>query len=552
MRRISILTALSICMFCHVKANNALTHDTITIQTASPSQLHKENTEKKFIKPEAFGFKIKNIDVPKDYYNFIMDDSCENICFLCPDSTADNTKKKKKQSILMTVRRISDNKLLYRKTFPWKGQKYILSKTSLTELLFNNTTITDFATTAQLFEKKNVHTYMGYTNDKLFLCTRNNLTDKVKITAYSLTTGQEVWQQTKLLNADNGMTTCQPIDEVSDYVVSGDLIRVNWETGNIKKLDCKTTITNQKKLLSTVLIGVATGVAGGMMGLSTIYYPVYSTTINNNNYRSFFYMPSPLKIGGLNSSVIQNSGKNYFADRNSLHCFDDDMNETWNVELPEKATRSEILLKGDTICMVNLALAIYGNGGAKPMEKPYVATFSATDGKMFSYQPMEFENQNVISCFSSNDQLHLLFPNREAIYNTITNKMDIVDTDTTLIGSFKYYIDEGQLFKLDSNNTFSEIKPTKNTLPIRTNNGYVVNLKNGKPTILANPAEAYRTIASHDDMTFVVGQRGKFMELWLLKNGEAALISDRLNSVRTKHRHLVLSLDNGKIQIISY
>ena len=128
MRRISILIALSICLSCHVMADNVLKHDTTTIQTASPSQLHKEKTEKKFIKPEVFGFKIKNIDVPKDYYNFITDDSCENICFLSADSTADNTKKKKKQSILMTVKRISDNKLLYRKTFPWKGQKYILSK----------------------------------------------------------------------------------------------------------------------------------------------------------------------------------------------------------------------------------------------------------------------------------------------------------------------------------------------------------------------------------------------------------------------------------------
>ena len=551
MRRISILIALSICMFCHVKANNALTHDTIAIQTASPSQLHKESTEKKFIKPEALGFKIKKIDVPKDYYNFITDDSCENICFLSADSTADNTKKKKKQSILMTVKRISDDKLLYRKTFPWKGQKYILSRTSLTELLFNNTTITDFATTAQLFEQKSVHSYLGYTNDELILCSRNGISENAKVTAYSLTTGKEVWQQKKLLNVNYGMTYCQPIDEVSDYVVSGDLIRINWETGDIKKLDCKTAITNKKSVLSSVLVGAAAGVVGGMMGAPIVYYPVYRMTSNNNN-RSFFYAPSPYRIVGLNSNILQNSGKNYFADRNSLHCFDDDMNEAWNVELPEKATRSELFLKGDTICMVNLALAIYGNGGAKAIEKPYVATFSATDGKLFSYQPMEIENQNVISCFSSNDQLHLLFPNREAIYNTITNKMDIVDTDTTLIGSFKYYIDEGQLFKLDSNNTFSEIKPTKNTLPIRTNNGYVVNLKNGKPTVLANPAEAYRTIASHDDMTFVVGQRGKFMELWLLKNGEAALISDRLNSVRTKHRHLVLCLDNGKIQVLSY
>ena len=53
-------------------------------------------------------------------------------------------------------------------------------------------------------------------------------------------------------------------------------------------------------------------------------------------------------------------------------------------------------------------------------------------------------------------------------------------------------------------------------------------------------------------MTFIIGQRGGFMELWLLKNGEAALINDRIESIRTKYRHLILCLDNGKIQVISY
>lgn len=549
MRRIFVLTALSICMFGHVMAHNALTHDTITIQTKSPSLLTKEKPEKKFIKPEALGFKVKNINVPKNYYNFITDDSCENICFLCEDSTADNTKKKKKQSILMTVRRISDDKLIYRKTFPWKGQKYVLSKTSLTELLSNNTTITDFATTAQLFQQKGVHSYLGYLNDKILLCTRNNISDAAKITAYSMTTGQEAWQTKKILNVNYGLTYCQPIDEVSDYVVSGDLIRVNWETGDMKKLECKTSITNKKSVLATALVGVATGVVGGMMGATMIYIPVDRPASNN---RSFFYMPSSLRIGGLNSDIIQNSGKNYFADRNTLHCFDNDMNETWNVELPEKGTRSALFLQGDTICMVNLASGIYGNGGVKAMEKPYVATFSATDGKLFSYQPIEMEKQNVISSFSFKNQLHLLFPNREAIYNTTSNKMDIVDTDTTLIGGFRYYIGEGMLYKLNSDNSFSEIKPTENITPIRTNNGYVVDVKNGKPTVLANPSEAYRTIASHNDMIFIIGQRSNFMELWLLKNGEAALINDRINSIRTKQRHLILCLDNGKIQLISY
>ena len=550
MRRRYILTALSVSMFCHVMADNVLTRDTITIQAASPSQLYKEKNEKKFIKPEALGFKIKNIEVPKNFYNFITDDSCENICFLSADTIADETKKKKKQNILMTVKRISDDKLLYSKTFPWKGQKYILSKTSVTELLFNNTIITDFASTAQVFQQKSVHSYLGYVNDRLLLCTRNNITDAGKITAYSLKTGEELWQTKKILNVNYGLTYCQPIDEVSDYVVSGDLIRVNWETGDFKKLDCKTCITNKKSVLTTALIGVAAGVAGGMIGAPMMYIPVYTPTYNN--YRSFYYMPSSLRIAGLNSDVIQNSGKNYFADRNSLHCFDNDMNETWNVELPEKGTRSELFLKGDTICMVNLALGIYGNSGTKAMEKPYVATFSANDGKLFSYQPIEMEKQNVISCISFGDQLRLLFPNREAIYNTTSNKMEIFDTDTTLIGSFRYYIGEGQLYKLNSDNSFSELNPTKDYMPIRTNNGYVVDVKNGKPTVLATPSEAFRTIATHDDMTFIIGQRGGFMELWLLKNGEAALINDRIESIRTKYRHLILCLDNGKIQVISF
>ena len=550
MRRRYILTALSVSMFCHVMADNVLTRDTTTIQAASPSQLYKEKNEKKFIKPEALGFKIKNIEVPKNFYSFVTDDSCENICFLSADTIADETKKKKKQNILMTVKRISDDKLLYSKTFPWKGQKYILSKTSVTEMLFNNTTITDFASTAQVFQQKSVHSYLGYVNDRLLLCTRNNITDAGKITAYSLKTGEEIWQTKKILNVNYGLTYCQPIDEVSDYVVSGDLIRVNWETGDLKKLDCKTCITNKKSVLTTALIGVAAGVAGGMIGAPMVYIPVYTPTYNN--YRSFYYMPSSLRIAGLNSDVIQNSGKNYFADRNSLHCFDNDMNETWNVELPEKGTRSELFLKGDTICMVNLALGIYGNSGTKAMEKPYVATFSANDGKLFSYQPIEMEKQNVISCISFGDQLRLLFPNREAIYNTTTNKMEFFDTDTTLIGSFRYYIGEGQLYKMNSDNSFSELNPTKDYMPIRTNNGYVVDVKNGKPTVLATPSEAFRTIATHDDMTFIIGQRGGFMELWLLKNGEAALINDRIESIRTKYRHLILCLDNGKIQVISY
>lgn len=556
MKRTSILIVLFVCNFYHVMANKALTHDTITIQAPTTSQLNDDNTDKSCIKPEYSGFRIMNIDTPNNYYNFITDKLCENICFFSPDSTADNTKKKKKKkNILMTVSRISNGEILYKKTSQLKGQKYILSKTSLTELGLNNTTITDFATGSPILQTKNVHSYLCYTKDKLYLVPQTYLNNRPMITAYSLTTGKTVWQN-KFINIDYGLTTCQPIDSVSDYVVSGDLFRVNWETGDIKKLDCKTSITNKKQVLASAFIGMAAGVASGAVtgsitGIHTSVVPIYYPT-TNNNYNTSICPPNSFTIGGLNSNIIQDSGKNYFADRNTLYCFDDDMNKTWDVKLPEKATRSEIFLKGDTICMVNLALAIYGNSGKKAMEKPYVATFSATDGKLFSYQPMDIEDQNVLSCTSSNDQLYLLFPDREAIYNTINNQIEIFDTDTTHIGGFKYYIGKGQMYKRNSDNSFSEIKPTNNTVPIMTNNGYVVDVENGNPTVLATSAETYGTIARHDDMTFIVGKRSKFLELWLLKNGEATLINDRINSVSTKNRNIILCLDNWQVQVLNY
>lgn len=543
MRRIFILAAFFSCMFRQVMANNVMIHDTISIHDKSLSQ-REENADKNFIKPETYGIEIRNIDAPENLFNFIIDDSCENICFLSKDTTATNKKKKKAKNVLLTVKRISDDKILYSKSFQWEGQKFVLSKTSLTEILFNSTSITNLETVEQQILQGGWKS-LGYVNDNVILYKQVFST---KVAAYSMKEGEEVWQQSKFIDGDNGMVYCQPIDEVTDYIVSKDLVRINWETGDIKSLDCKTSITNKKMVLASALVGIAAGVVGGVAG-TPVFYPIY--TKNTDYRRSFFIAPGAYTIAGLNSNVIQKSGKNYFADRNSLHCFDNDMNETWSVKLPEKATRSELFFKGDTICMVNLAEGLYGSGGTKSMEKPYVATCTI-DGRWLSYQSVEMEDQKVMSYISFDDHMHLLFLDKEAICNTASNTIDMFDTDTTLIGSLKYYVGEGQLYKLDSDKSFSGIKSTKNSILVRTGNGYVVEVKNGKTTILANPSEVYNVIATNGDKTFIVGQKDNFKELWLIKNGEAVLVNDRIKSIRIKYRHLILSTDNAGLQILSY
>ena len=549
MKRISILMAILALVVCHAMAKN----DTLSVHNAlqhlqSEVVFNKSNNETRY-------YKLQDVRVPvvDDIYSVFTDESCENIGFLCTDPA---TRNKKKPNVMLNIYHVSDGKQLYSRVFKWRGEKFVLSKTSIAEFGINSTSIIDLAT-GELLQKKNKEIYFGLVDDNLILVSLNGLSENLKATAYSMTSGTPIWKKT-LLNLNDGLTHNQPIDSVSDYIVTGKLSRINWLTGEMKSLDAKTTITNKKVLLGEILTGVALGVAGGMIGGATGYYPMIiptggSTyqTISSDN-RSFFVEPSNSKIGGLTSGILQNDGRNYFADRNSIRCFDDSMTEIWKTELQEKGTRSDLVLKGDTVFMLNLAFGIYGYGKIKQREKPYIAAFDANDGHQLLYEPIDLEDQ-VKSAIQSNNTLRLLFSDREAIYNLTTNKMSIVPHDTTIVGSYFRYITDRQCYKKNNDDTFTAIKPANNDILALTNKGNIMNLANSSPTKEYLPEDIYTVTTRSDDATFVeplLGY-GEPHDLWCISDGKPILVSKDVLFTKKKQKHLILYLTEQRLKILS-
>lgn len=543
MKRTLILTTFLVSALCQAMAFHAPKNDTLSTQPVNailPSNgLAAKST--------SGSYNLRNITVPEDTYKrFVMDESGENICLFSKDP---ETKEKKHPKVLLSVKRISDDKLLYSKAYTDHGEIFLLTKTSIVEIGYTEVTITDLATGAELLNKSKVF-YMGAINGCIILKSLTSLTGKQ--IAYSMTTGEEMWS--KKLISDDGITYNLPIDSVSDYIVTGNLKRVNWQTGDIQELESKTSIANKKSILQQALVGVAGGIAGGLLtGYAPIILPNASTPTSVVTYdRSIFIFPSDDKIGGLTSNICQESGKNYYADRNSIRCFSNDMTDIWKTELPEKGTRSQVFLKGDTLCMINLALGIYG-GGAKPRETPYIALFSATDGKQFAYQPIEAEKQNVLSSALYDGKVRMLFQDFEAVYDLAANKMDYVRHDTTLVGGYTRYVNEGEICARDNSGNFTEIKPTDYALPVFTTKGYVVDAISSSSRVMFDDGIC-GVVAHRNGNTYVICEspNNDTLELWCIKNGNKTLIANEIMDFEVGKNALILLLPNRKLQVLTY
>ena len=544
MRRISILTTLLAIVVCHAMAKN----DTLSVHNAlqhlqSKVVFNKSNNETPY-------YKLQDVRVPvvDDIYSVFTDESCENIGFLCTDPA---TRSEKKPKVMLSVYRVSDGKQLYSKVFKWRGEDFVLSKTTIAELSMMNTSIVDLATGEVLQQKK--EGYLGLIGDNIILGTTVGLSETKKVAAYSITTGESIWK--KALISSDGLTYNQPIDSVSDYIVTGKLIRVNWLTGEMKALDAKTSITNKKVLWGQIIAGVAMGVAGGIIGGGTGYHPIFIPTgsyktISHN--RSFFIFPGSDKIAGLTSGVLQKDGRNFFADRKTIRCFDDNMTEIWNTELPEKGTRSDLVLKGDTVFMLNLALGVYGNGNIQHREKPYIAAFNANDGKQLFYQPVDI-NESVKSSTLTNNTLRLLFNDREAIYNFSTSKLNIAPHDTTIVGAYSRYVFEGQYLKKNSDDTFTPITPADDMVLAMTNKGNIMNLANSSAAKEYTPDNIYMVTYRSGETCFVepLVDNDQAHDLWCINNGKPILVSKDVIFTKKKPNNLILYLTNQRIQILS-
>ena len=171
MKRTLILTTFLVSALCQAMAFHAPKNDTLSTQPAAT--ILQSNVA--VAKGESPNYKLRNVTLPEDSYKrFVMDESGENICLFSKDP---ETKEKKHPKVLLSVKRISDDKLLYSKAYTDHGEKFLLSKTSIVEIGLNKVTITDLATGAELLNKSKVF-YMGAINGCIILKSLTSLTGK--------------------------------------------------------------------------------------------------------------------------------------------------------------------------------------------------------------------------------------------------------------------------------------------------------------------------------------------------------------------------------------
>lgn len=503
------------------------------------------------VSTEPLNFEVTEFSVPEFCRNIFCDRECKNIGFEC---FAKNPEENRKTHLVVTVRRASDNKQLYSKNFKY-AKNFILTANSIAEYDKTSTAIFSLEYGAELLNKK--YSVLGLINDNIILTSVNGLTS-VKVRAYSMTTGKERWRTS--LIGEAGLTYNQTIDEESDYIVTNDLVRINWETGKTQKLKAKTSITDKKAVFNMFLAAAVLGAIGGIAGGITGYYAYPIFIPSNQSYRStmfsnrhLFYWPQYGNISKLTSNIASNDNLNYFADRNSIRCFDDNFNERWNTELKDKGTCSNLFLKGDTLVMINLASALDADAGLIQREKPYIATFNSKDGGQLTMQKIDVEDKSVCSSTLIDNRLHLLMDNKEAIYDFASNKMNIVPIDTTMTGPCIRYINEYTYFSKNDDNTFYDIRSTSDTTLAVTSNGSIIDIRSPKVSVVHAPHSYYQTVAFYDDMLFLTKENpgGDTYELWCIKDDKATLVSSNVIGIRKQPQHLIVWLDNNKVQLLN-
>jgi len=413
----------------------------------------------------------------------------------------------------------------------------------------DRTQLLDYATGKAIWRVGN-GSISGYVNDMVLI--RGILGT---LEGYSLRTGEKMWKAT--LDYDGGLCNSSKIDETHDMFVADNVYNINWTNGTTKYLKAKTSILDKEVIAETLLsalIDVSIGSALASDGF--IVYPVFSYgdyyTVKNT--RNGIYLPSSEhRITGIASRVLSENGKNYFADRNSVTCFDDNMNPIWKVESPgEKASKSELVKFGESIYMVNFGYAIKG-GQPRELGIPYIAELKANDGTQVFYKELYDKKKIMLSMAVEKDKIRMLFDNAVYSLSVGDNEIRSLTCESDKYENFSKFIASNQYFVKSQDNFFTPMENLTSSSPVLTKNGYVLNVseKDGKSEVLCNESQIYKIIGNKNGMTFIRGGRQN-KELWAIGNGSASLLCSYTKKVWVLNNQICILLDNGTILHLEY
>ncbi len=527
MKRLTIISLLFAFVFSSVIAQNNDLADKLTVSNNSLN-LNKQD-----------------IGLSDEAVGYLTDPEGKMIALDCIDP---KTAKKKRPKHVLKVFNLADNKLMWSKDYIPENTYYKFLKQGIMEINDRNIILLNKMIGTEIW-KENIQ-YIGLIGDTLIA------NKYYKIGAYNINNSNNLWSCS--MNTNYGVTYSQPIYNNWIFLVSDNLYRINLSTGYMLKLKSKTGVeysdgTGHFMFFAFGLIGYLT------YNAATQYIHRNNNTGTYTNDGQLFMMPSK-KFSGMHSNVVSKDGLNYYADYNSFKCFDDNLNLIYSTKINNKKintlkyfikeSKSELIVKNDTAYVVNLGYGIHPKKGKKFYDFPHISSFNIKDGKALDNQRIAYDSVTIVSTNVNDTCINMLLYNRQESYRIADRYITYTNNDTSKVGHFISYLDDQICYVKNDDNSFSAIKHTEKYTPVLTTRGYVVDISERIPKVLAQKANTYFQIAQLNDMYFYQGGKD-YNELWCFNSGQATLVAEDVKKVWQKNDKLEILTTAGKARIIS-
>ena len=287
---------------------------------------------------------------------------------------------------------LKESKLLWTKPFDYSNSTATCTKAGILTARNNKVSMLDPNTGEVTWQGK---FYIVQYDDSTNLVLGYSGPRSNKLSAYELTTGQQLWTVKMPHDKNWGWNNVIREDSVHWLIVADNLNRLNIRTGEVSVYEAKTGVTDVKAALLQGLV-MAGGAVAGAMASGYAYFPVG--------------VIGPNVINRLHSNVLCDDSLYYFADRQHVACLDSMMNTVWSYELPSKTSAfSQIVCDDSTLYMFSLGFGMQDGVRRKKMGRPFIASFDKRSGACRFMNMLSMKKDMVEDAVLTPDGAFMLF-----------------------------------------------------------------------------------------------------------------------------------------------
>lgn len=333
-------------------------------------------------------------------------------------------------------------------------------------------------------------------------------TGSSKILAFRMSTGEKLWEGKLPRTVSWGWNDVHELPGDRILVVADNINVIHLQTGHIESFEAKTGFNDIKTTLLGALASIAVGVTGAAISRgSTFYTPV---------------MYGPNVVNGLSSNIYQQNSCFFIADRNSLRCFNADMQLKWQFPYPTGKASSSILFGSDnTVNMLNFGYGLRNGRQKVKHSRPFIASLNAQTGEPIFFNPLKMKKDIVEDAFVTPWDACFLFNDGVAYQPDINDSIvNITGWDTKTHGDIIRAVRDTVYVFNDKTLYFNPVAFDGTHFPILTEkSGMIVIDKDTNITDQYDETQLYTVRFRKDEFTCVrsLFHENQYHDYWLIK-----------------------------------